>query len=250
MFVYNALGDNMNADVVQMEPRSADMPGSDAPQVSAMGRIVGVFTKPRATFESLLAKPSFLAPLLVVVVFQLAFGLVLAQSGILKNDTIAKLEAKNAAPEQIEAVTRAMDGPLRFVFAAAGPIVLAFSLLISAALIYFMANLMLGARLRYAHYLCIVCYAAVVGTVDQVVRMGLALGRGTLLVHMGIGAFLGDDLNVLMRILDTATDPLLLWTVAVQAIGVAAMARKGFGFGLLAVLPGFLILISLSGFQR
>ncbi len=218
--------------------------------MSALGRIIGVFTKPKATFESLVARPSLLAPILVVVVFQLVFGVVLAQSGIMKNDTIARLEAKNSAPEQIDAITKVMDGPVKYAFAVAGPIVLVFSLLISAALIYFMANLMLGARLRYPHYLCIVSYAAVVGTVDQLVRMGLALGRGTLLVHMGVGAFLGEDLNTFMRILDTSTDPLLLWATAVQAIGVAAMARKGFGFGLLAVLPGYLILVSLSGLQR
>jgi hypothetical protein len=28
------------------------------------------------------------------------------------------------------------------------------------------------------------------------------------------------------------------------------MARKNFGFGLLAVLPGFLVLVSLSALQR
>src|SRR5712672_862221 len=128
----------MNSDVAQIEPRTAGMPGPEAQPMSALGRILGVFIKPRATFESLVARPSFFAPLLVVVLFQLAFGMVLAQSGILKSDTIAKLEAKNSAPEQIDAVSRAMDGPLKYVFAIAGPIVLVFSLLISAALIYFM----------------------------------------------------------------------------------------------------------------
>jgi hypothetical protein len=67
---------------------------------------------------------------------------------------------------------------------------------------------------------------------------------------MGVGAFLGDDLSAPLRVLDTATDPLLLWAVVVQAVGVAAMAKKGFGFGLLAVLPGTLILCALSAFQR
>jgi hypothetical protein len=113
-----------------------------------------------------------------------------------------------------------------------------------------MANLMLGGRLRYTHYLCIAAYGAVVGIVDQAVRMGLALNRGTLLVHMGVGAFLGDDLSAPLRVLDTATDPLLLWAVLVQALGVAAMTKKGLGFGLLAVLPGTLILCALSAFQR
>jgi hypothetical protein len=238
----------MNAEIVQHPAVSGADPGPEAP--SAVGSLIGVFTEPRPTFAAMTAKPRLLAPLVVLVLFQLVFGIVLAQSGIMKNDTIAKLEAKSAPQEQIDAVTRMMDSPARFVFAAAGPIVLVFSLLISAALLYFMANLMLGGRLRYTHYLCIAAYGAVVGIVDQAVRMGLALNRGTLLVHMGVGAFLGDDLSAPLRVLDTATDPLLLWAVLVQALGVAAMTKKGLGFGLLAVLPGTLILCALSAFQR
>ena len=65
-----------------------------------------------------------------------------------------------------------------------------------------------------------------------------------------VGAFLGEDLSPLMRILDTATDPLLLWATAIQALGVAVMAKKGFGFGVFAVLPGYLILVSLSALQH
>ena len=240
----------MNAEIVQNPAVGGAQPGPDAAPQSAAGSLIGVFTEPRRTFASMIPKPRILAPMIVLVVFQLLFGLVLAQSGILKNDSIAKMEAKNAPQEQIDAVSRVMESPVRFAFALAGPIVLVFSLLVSAALLYFMANLMLGARLRYVHYLCIAAYGAVVGTVDQLVRMGLALSRGTLQVRMGVGAFLGDDLGVPLRILDTATDPLLLWAVVIQAIGVAAMTKKGFGFGLLAVLPGTLILVCLSAFQR
>src|SRR6267378_959255 len=237
----------MNGDTIQGITRVPGGPALEAPEapMSAAATLVGVFTSPRSTFRSLAAKPRILAPLLVLLIFQLIFGMVLAQSGILKNDTIARLEAKNSPPEQIDAVTKVMDGPAKYAFAVAGPVVLVFSLLVTAAFLYFMANLMLGARLRYAHYLSVAAYGAVVGIVDQVVRLGIALGRGTLMVHLGIGAFLGEDLSVVMRILDTATDPLLLWATGIQAFGVAVMAKKGFGFGVLAVLPGYLILVSL-----
>ena len=161
--------------------------------MSAPATLVGVFTNPRSTFQSLAAKPRILTPILVVIVFQLLFAVVLAQTGILKNDTIARLEAKNSPPEQIDAVSKVMDGPAKYAFVIAGPVVLVFSLLVSGALIYFMGNLMLGARLRYAHYLSIAAYGAVVGIVDQLVRLGIALGRGTLMVHLGIGAFLGEE---------------------------------------------------------
>jgi hypothetical protein len=241
---------NENIESTKIGSGALEGPSQEAPTQSAPESLIGIFTNPRGTFQALALKPRLLAPILVVVVFQLVFGIVLAQSGIMKNDAIAKLEAKNAPEQQIDAVTKVMESPVRFVFVSFAPIVLVFSLLVSAAVLYFMANLMLGGKLRYTHYLSIAAYGAVVGIVDQVTRMGLALGRGTLLVHMGIGAFLGDELNAFMRILDTATDPLLLWAVAIQALGVAVMAKKNFGFGVIAVLPGFLLLVSLSALQR
>jgi hypothetical protein len=240
----------MNSDFVQTEAKAPGGLQKEAPAPSAPATLIGIFTKPKATFQALAARSRILAPILVVLVFQIVFGLVLAQSGILKNDTIARLEEKNAPPDQVEAVTKVMDGPAKYGFVLAGPVVLVFSLLVSAALIYFMANLMLGAKLRYVHYLCIAAYGAVVGILDQLVRMGVALGRGTLMVHLGIGAFLGEELSGLMRILDTATDPLLLWATAIEALGVAVMAKKSFGFGVLAVAPGYLVLVSLSALQR
>ena len=238
----------MNENIVQIENREAMSP--EASGMSALATLLGVFAKPRAALIALSARPRILAPILVLLVSQVALGLVLAQSGILRNDTVAKLEAKNAPPEQIEAVTKVMEGPAKYAFVIGGPVVLVFSLLVTAGLLYFIANLMLGARLRYIHYLCIAAYGGVVGIVDQLVRTGIALGRGTLLVNLGIGAFMGDELGGLMRVADTATDPLLLWATAIEALGVSVMARKSFGFGVLAVAPGYLLLVSLSALQR
>jgi hypothetical protein len=164
----------MNEITVPTNSPGSDPDGPESPEVSTLGTLVGVFTKPKATFQALSARPRVLAPILVLLVSQLVFGLVLAHSGILRNDTVAKLEAKNAPPEQIEAVSKVMEGPTKYAFVIGGPVVLLFSLLVTAGLLYFIANLMLGARLRFIHYLCIAAYGGVVGIVDQMTRMGNA----------------------------------------------------------------------------
>jgi hypothetical protein len=217
--------------------------------MSAAGTLLGIFVKPKATFGALSAKPRILVPILCLVVFQLVFGLILAQTGVIESDTVAKLEAKGAPQEQIDAVSTALGGPLKYVAVVSGPIALVFVLLLSGGLLYFMANLMLGARLRYAHYLSVAAYGGIVGIVDQAVRLALSMNKGTLNVSLGIGAFLGDDLSVPLRMLDTITDPLLLWATGIEALGVAVIAKKGFGFGLLAVLPGLVLAIALSAFR-
>src|SRR5437764_4499421 len=107
----------MNAEIVQSPVLSGADPTPEPPQSTA-GSLIGVFTEPRRTFAAMTSKPRLLAPILILVIFQLLFGLVLAQSGILKNDSIAKMEAKNAPQEQIDTVSRFMESPVRFVFAA------------------------------------------------------------------------------------------------------------------------------------
>jgi Yip1-like protein len=250
MFTSKRLEETMNADTAQIEGSAPAGTLPEAPQMSAPETLVGIFTKPKQTFQALEHKPRILAPFLVVLVFQIVFGFVAMQSGIQKADTLHKLEQKNAPPEQIEAVTNVMDSPARFLFILGGPIVLSLFWLVTSAILYFIANLMLGARLRFTHYLCIVAYGWVVGILDQAAQMGVALSRGTLFVSLGIGAFMGDELNGLMRILDAATDPLLLWVGAIEALGIAVMARKSFGFGILAVAPVYVLAAVARGLLR
>ncbi|HYQ90462.1 MAG TPA: YIP1 family protein [Candidatus Binatia bacterium] len=222
----------------------------DAPSQSAIGTLIGIFISPKKTFESLAARPRILAPVLLLVVFHLVLALVVVQSGLQESDTIAKMEQKGAPPEQIEGIKRVMESPARFLFALGGPIAVGFILLVSSAVLYFMANLMLGARLRFTHYLCIVAYAGIVSIVDNIAQIAIGLSRGTLFVSMGIGAFLGDNLSYPLRVLDVATDPLLLWTFGIQALGVAVMARRKLGFGVAAVALGFVAGALVRGLAR
>jgi len=219
-------------------------------EMSAVETLVGVFTNPNATFQSLAARPRILAPMLILVVVQIALGIVLVQSGVIMNDAIARLEAQGKPQEAIEAVQKVFESPARYIFGVVGPVVgLAFSFLVGGGLLYFMANLMLGAKLRFLHYLSVAAYGGLVAIIDQAARTALGVTRGTLLVHLGVGAFLGDPLSLPLRMLDAATDPLLLWAVAIQALGVSVMAKKGFGFGVIAVIPSIILLLLASALQ-
>ena len=237
-------------ETVKAEPPAPPAPVAAAPTMSAPATLVGVFVRPKATFQALAGRPRILAPVLLLILLQAVLGFVLAQTGVIETDTIAKLEAKGTPQEQIDQVSEFMGGPMKYIAAVSGAVVFVFALLVSGALLYFMANLMLGARLRYAHYLCVAAYGGVVGMADQLTRTALAVSKGTLEVRLGVGAFLDESLSVPLRMLDAMTDPLLLWATAIEALGVAVMAKKGFGFGVLAVLPGFVVLLLISAMQR
>ncbi len=217
-----------------------------APSISPFQSIVGVFANPRKTFERLAAKPYFLIPLILVVLAQAAFAV-----AIFESDALAKLEAKGKPPEVVDAMEKFFDSPAApIIGAVTGAVVTAFALLFNSAIFFFIGNLMLGARLRFQHYLSVATHAAVISLVDVAVRMGLALGKGTLDIRLGLGNLFGDDPGFLGRFLDTLSNPLMLWPTAVSAVGVAVFAKKSFSFGVLVVLPAFLIGATLSAVSR
>lgn len=234
----------------QTPPALPEQSTSDGAPISSLSAVAGVFVQPRRTFERLASKPRFMLPLLLVVLAQVVFGVALFRSGVIRNDAVAKMEAEGRPAEQIDQMEQFFESPAAPVIGAvSGGVAVAFVILVSAGLALFMGNLMLGARVPFKGYLCIVSYASLLGLVDQAIRTAIAGGRGTLDVRLGLGNLLGEEIGYFGRVLDTLTNPLVLWPAAISALGVAVFAKKGFGFGVLAVLPGFLLGVLLSGMR-
>jgi Yip1-like protein len=224
---------------------------TQAPAPSPWASLFRIFVAPRSVFESLAPKPAFLVPLIVVALIQLGVGFFISRSDMVREATIAKMEQRGAPQEQIDATERMMESPVVAVFGTVGAVVgIVFVIFLGAGLLYFMANLMLGAKLKFTHFLCVSSFAQVIGVVDTLARTGLMFTRGTLHVPTGLGSFLGGDLSYPLRVMDMLTSPLLLWVIAIQAVGVSVFAKKGFGFGVLSALPGFVIAVLLGAIQQ
>jgi hypothetical protein len=206
---------------------------------------------PRATFESMRERPRFLLAGILVVLVQLVIAAVVVQSGIPREEAIAKMERQGADPAKIEAIEKFFDSPAAPIITIASAVVgVGFALVLSAGVLFFMGNLMLGGRIRFPHYLSAAAYGSVVLLVDNVVRVALILAKHGYDVRLGLGNVFGEDIGFVGRALDGMTDPLLLWGTAVMALAVSVYARKGFGFGVLSVLPGYLIGSILQGFRQ
>ena len=97
----------MEGDKYSQPASAAATDPSTPPRPAPTGQaLVGVFVNPRKTFESLAAKPSFLLPLILILVAQAAFGVLIFRSGAVKSDAIAKLEAQGKSPEIVGATEK------------------------------------------------------------------------------------------------------------------------------------------------
>jgi hypothetical protein len=223
---------------------------SEQPVPSPLGAMAGVFVRPRETFEAMRPRPRYWVPVLILALAQIAFSLIVLQSGAVVNDAVAKAEAKGAPPEQIEHMQQFFDSPAApAIIGIGGAVTIAFILLLGAGIAFFMGNLMMGAGLTYRHYLSAQAHGATIGLIDQTIRTAIAWNKGTLDIRLGLGNFLGDELGPLGRMLDAATDPFILWSTGIAALGIAVYARKGYRFGVLAILPGFLLSVLLAGMR-
>src|SRR5688500_5215873 len=123
---------------------------ADATRPGALAALLAVFLHPRRTFESMRDRPRFLVPLIVLLVAQTAMAYAMFRSGVIAEHTIAKMEEQGKDPQSIEAVQTFFEGPgglLTSVVTA--PFATAMGVVLGAAVLFFMANLMMGARLRF-----------------------------------------------------------------------------------------------------
>ena len=217
---------------------------------SPLEAAVGVFIRPRQTFEAMRQRPRYWLPIVVLAVAQVVLSTIVWQSGAVVSDQLAKAEAKGATPEQIDHMRQFFESPVAPIITAAGaPIIFAFILLVLSALAFFTGNLMMGGAITFRHYLSAVSHGVLIRLLDQTIQTAVAWSKGTMDVRLGLGNLLGDDLGPFGHMLDAATDPFALWSAAVVALGIAVYAKKGFGFGVLASLPGFIIGILLTGLR-
>lgn len=229
---------------------SASTALSEPSRPNEFASLFTIFAAPKSTFAKMAESPRFLLALILCIVVISAFTVPIFTSGVVRDETVAKLEAKGAPEAQVQATAQFFDSPAGLWIGLGGNVIgIPFVMLLSSAVLFFMGNLMLGAKLRFPHYLSATVYGAVVGLVDYAVRSALVLAKQTTDVRLGVGNFFGDDLPYIGKVLDSATDPLLLWGTAITALGVAVYAKKGFGFGALASLPTFIIMLLLAGMR-
>ena len=229
---------------------STAAPAAESQGPNEFATLFTIFTNPKGTFQKMTEKPRFLLALILCVVAFAAMSVPIFQSGVVRDETIAKMQAKGAPDAQVEKTAEFFDSPAGMWIGVGGNVLgIPFAMLFGAAILFFMGNLMLGAKLRFPHYLSATVYGGVIGIIDHVVRTVLIVTKQSMDVRLGVGNLFGDDMGFIGRVLDSATDPLLLWGMAITALGVAVYAKKGFGFGVIAMLPGFVISLLLSGMR-
>jgi hypothetical protein len=235
-----------------MATTSMPAPEAAAP-VSPIGRIIGVFTSPKQTFTSIAEKPSWVAPMLLMMILAVVVGGLL-NSKMNWAQYIRHKAEENPRFEQLseEKKDEAVAGQVKFWAGfsyAVGAVAIPISILIFAGIYLVAFNLMSGAGVRYGQSFAITTHAFLPAAITSILAM-IILPLKTYgdvdpenIVATSLKAYLPETAPKPLLALGGSLELFWIWCLVLIAIGfMAANPRKvkpgaafGIVFGLWAI---------------
>ena len=204
--------------------------------INHFGRITGMFFSPKATFEQIARRPSWLAPVLLMTIVGLVVGVAINQRVDWRDVASKRIEesprAANLSAEQKEqqiSIGAKVSPYFAYGFGLIGPILL---VVIVATVMWGAYNLLGGANANYGVSLAIVSHAFVVTVVSSLLFILILYLKpiGTVdlenPVAANLGALVPDGSAKWLEKLASAIDVFSFWVMALIGIGYAAFNPK------------------------
>jgi hypothetical protein len=216
---------------------STSLPAPEAQAaISSVGRIIGVFFSPKATFEDIVKKPTWVAPVLLLTVLSVAVSFAINQRVNWREFMSQQIEkspqASQMSPEQKE---QRIEGGAKvspiFTYAVGvcGPIVFT---LVVALVMWVGYNLLGGANTDFATSFGITSHAFLTGVVSSPLLILILYLKpyGTIdlenPVAANLAAVLPDESAKWLVALGKSLDLFTIWALILLAIGFSATNPK------------------------
>lgn len=187
-----------------------------------------IFASPTRTFEALDKKPSWIVPLLILIILaavinQLSFPVIID----------AQMERFRSNPDisaaQLEAIEQQISGNLgrQRIFMLVGQIIVTpIIFLIISGIFYLIGNILLGGDATYKKILSIFCWSSLILALSSIIRTPLIIMKQNMNVSLSPAMLLpGDALGTKLYALLSKFDFFTIWFLIVFAIGFALIYR-------------------------
>ncbi len=225
-------------------------PTTPAPQqapapVSSFGRLFGVFFEPKATFESIVQRPTWVLPMLALILISIVIvALIGSRVGWrqvmerqIANSPRAQQRMEQIPPEQREQILARQAkfaGVVAYVLVVAGT---AIAEVVVAALLLAVFNIVSGSKIGFSTSLGIVAHSwmpyvitGLLGILILFIKDPTTIDTQNL-VASNPGALLPDGSAKWLVSLLTSLDLFTFWVLALQGIGYSVTNPKKISFG-------------------
>jgi len=206
------------------------------PAISPFGRIIGVFFSPKATFEDIVRKPSWILPVLLLTLFSIGVSFAINQRINWREFMAQQIEkSPQAASMSAEQKEQRIEGGAKFspiltwAIGVCGPIVFA---LVVALVMWGAYNLLGGANTNFGTSFAITSHAALTGLVSSLLFIVVLYLKAPGTVDLenpvatNLAAVLPDDSAKWLVALLKSFDIFTFWTLILLAIGFATTNPK------------------------
>ncbi|MGA2040552.1 MAG: Yip1 family protein [Bryobacteraceae bacterium] len=212
------------------------------PAPAGMGefsRISGVFFDPKKTFEDIAKRPTWIVPVVLIMIFALAVSMTMGQrigwERIVRHGMEASSRAQQMTPEQREQGV-AMGVKIASIMAYVGILFVPVVYVIMAGVLALMA-LILSAGIRFKQIFAVVSYSCLVSLVSSILTVVVIFLKNPDEINIqnplafNPAAFMDPDKNKFLYSLATSLDLFSFWTILLMAVGLKAAAGKKLSFG-------------------
>jgi hypothetical protein len=197
--------------------------------ISPFGRVIGVFFSPKATFEDIVRKPSWILPAIVLTVFSFVVCVGINQrinwrqyitAQIEKNPDTANMSAEQKE-QRVEGGVK-FAPPFTYAIGVVAPIA---AILIVALVLWGAYNLLGGANTNFSTSMGITSHAFLTGLVSSLLYLLILYLKPYNTVDLdnpiaaNVAAFLSDDAPKWLVALGASLDLFSFWNMILLAIG-------------------------------
>jgi hypothetical protein len=225
---------------------STATPAPEAPApISSVGRIFGALFSPKATFDSIAARPTWVLPLILICLVQISLITIFSKQVGWRPFMERQDQNNSRVQKQMEQMTaeqkeQMLNNQVKFapIFGYVGSVLGPFIGAVIVAAIYLAAfNLVLGSKIGFKTSLGIVSYAWVPGLIGGILGIVIIFLKDPStvdlqnLVASNPGAMLSDDSPKWLVSLLGSLDVFSFWTMILMAFGFSATNPKKISFG-------------------
>ncbi len=199
-----------------------------APVLGFWGRLGNIFTSPRKTFEAIDRKPTWVVPLIIIILLtiistQITFPIIM-------DTQLENLRSNpNIPPERLEAIENQFAENVntqRIITLVSQIIVTPIIFLALAGIFYLVGTVVLGGDTAYKKVLSVLSWSMCIFILSTIVTIPLIIAKGNMNVSLSLALLLSADaIGTKLHAFLSKFDFFVIWFLAVFATGFGIIYR-------------------------
>lgn len=206
-----------------------------APQTKSIWAIIGgVFSAPTVAFESFKLNPTWVIPLILVVILGGVNGLLMGPYGAQAQVDMLGTST-SLPPEVMDKMIEGAEESSPVTSFLGGAFFLGLMTLLTAAVVMIFGNFLFGGSATFMPIWGVTLLAELIGMLGGLLRMPLVFAKDTMFVSYGFASLMpGKDLTSILYSLAYYCDFFWFWSAIVAGIGYATLFGISRGKGMTA----------------